>query len=178
MYFVLTSPHVSFPAMPTLEDIVGWFFLILFFGVIGLAAWCYANPTNPVSRGLERFWNTPAIKQFRMFIWRAFWVCFLGYLVIVFVSWYFEESGWYPREREVQVYFKAHQWIDGEIQTCYSNMFTTDKGPDAELKQIACTFNGDESHVLKVTFWGPIKADKNRTWKCQRSSTSMICKLQ
>ena len=146
MYFVLTSPHVTFPAMPTLEDIVGWFFLILFVTVIGLAAWCYANPTNPVSHGLERFWNTPAIKQFRVFIWKAFWVCSLGYLVIAFVSWYFEESGWCPRQREVPVFFKAHQWIEGEIQTCYSGLSVTEKTPDAELTAISCGFEENESH--------------------------------
>jgi hypothetical protein len=76
------------------------------------------------------------------------------------------------------VFFNAHQWIDGEIQTCYSNIYTTEKMPDAELKQIACSFSGDESHVLKVKFWGPIKADRNRVWKCERSSTTMTCRLQ
>jgi hypothetical protein len=164
--------------MPSAEDVIGWILTLLIMGVLGLAVWHGLKPKNPASRGLEAVWNYPAIKQFRMLIWKAFWVCFLGYLVIVFISWYFEESGWYPREREVQVYFKAREWLDGEIQTCYSNAYTTDKGPGAELKQIVCTFNVDESHVLRVKFWGPIKADKNRVWKCERSSTTMICRLQ
>lgn len=159
------------------EDVIGWILTLLILGVLGLAVWHGLNPKNPVSRGLERFWNYPAIKQFRMLIWKAFWICFLGYLAIAFMSWYFEESGWYPREREVQVYFKAHQWIDGEIQTCYSSVSATVKNPDAELTALACS-SDTESHVLKVTFWGPIRADKNKIWKCERSSTTMTCKLQ
>jgi hypothetical protein len=163
--------------MPTVEDVIEWTFGLLIISVLGFALWHGLNPKNPLSRGLEAFWNTPAIKQFRLFVWKAFWICFLGFLAIATISWYFNESGWYPREREVQVYFKAHQWIDGEIQTCYSNMYATEKTPDAELAQIVCSF-GEESHVLRVKFWGPIKADKNRVWKCERSSTAMTCKLQ
>jgi hypothetical protein len=76
------------------------------------------------------------------------------------------------------MYFNARGLIDGEIQTCYSRVSVTDKDPDAELQEMVCAFDKDESHVLKVTFWGPIQADKNKVWKCERSSTGMVCKLQ
>jgi hypothetical protein len=163
--------------MPSTEDLVGWFFAILIFAVIGLAVWHQVNPKNPISRGLEAFWNTPDVKSVRLFLWKAFWVCFLGFLAISFISWFYEESGWYPRQREVQVFFKAHEWIEGEIQTCYSAAEVTAKKPDAEVTALACSTE-TESHVLKVTFWGPIKADKGKVWKCERSSTTMTCRLQ
>lgn len=163
--------------MPTTEDIVGCLFVALIFAVIGLFAWHQVNPKNPVSRGLQAFWNEPDVKSVRVFIWKAFWVCFLGYLAISFISWFYEESGWCPKQREVEVFFKAHQWIDGEIQTCYSSVSATVKNTDAELTALACS-SDTESHVLKVTFWGPIRADKNKIWKCERSSTTMTCKLQ
>lgn len=162
----------------TMEDFISGFFLILIACVIGLVVWHAVNPKNTISRGLEAFWNSPAIKSFRMLIWGAFWLLFLGFLAIATIRWYFTESGWYPREREVEVFFKAHQWIDGEIQTCYSNTHTTEKTPDAELREIVCSFEGNESHVLRVKFWGPVRADKNKVWRCERFPTTMICRLQ
>jgi hypothetical protein len=78
--------QVQSSLMPSAEDVIGWILTLLIIGVLGLAVWHGLNPKNPLSRGLEAFWNTPAIKRFRMFIWKAFWVCFLGFLGISFIS--------------------------------------------------------------------------------------------
>ena len=94
------------------------------------------------------------------------------------IDWYFEKSNWYPREREIEVFFKAYQWIEGEIQTCYSPHEVDRKDPDAEIKVIYCSSEQRESHVLRVKFWGPIKDDKDKVWKCERSPTAMTCRLQ
>ena len=161
-----------------LENFVSGFFLLLILSMFELYAWHRVAPKNPISRGLEGFWNTPAIKEFRLFIWKAFWVCFLGYLAFGLISWYFADSGWYPRQREVQVFFKAHNWIDGEIQTCYSAVTAAPKTPDGELQAIFCSSEESESHVLKVKFWGPITGEKNKVWKCERFQSSMTCRLQ
>jgi hypothetical protein len=163
--------------MPTAEDVELWISFLLLVSVLGLAVWHFVNPKNPVSRGLVVFWNTPAIKKFSMFIWKAFGVCFFGYLAIVTISWYFE-SGFYPRQREVAVYFKAQQWIEGEIHTCYSEANEPYAKLGAELGVIDCSLGDSEFHVLKVTFWGSIKPDRKKIWKCERSSATMTCKLQ
>ncbi len=163
--------------MPT-EDILAGIFLLLMVCVLGFAVNHYFNPKNRMSRGVEAFWNTPAIKEFRIFIWKAFWALFLFYVVATSLEYYFNESGWYPREREIEVFFKAHQWIEGEIQTCYYDQSTTPKTPDAEVTAISCSNEQNESHLLNVKFWGPIKADKNKVWKCERSQATMTCRLQ
>src|SRR5712692_9924085 len=159
-----------------MRSLILWIILLLVFSVFALMVYHGYNPKNRLSRGLESFWNTHDIKQFRMVIRKAFWICIFGFLAIITIPWYFNESGYYPREREVAVFFKAHQWIEGEIQTCYSE--ATEKTPDAELTAISCSLEGNEFHVLKVTFWGPIKADKKKIWKCERSRNSMSCRLQ
>jgi hypothetical protein len=162
--------------MPTEEDVITWICLLLVIGVIGFAFVHYFNPKNRLSRGLEAFWNTPTIKDFRLLIWKAFWVLLLGWIALSGIQYYFNESGWYAREREIEVFFKAHQWTEGEIQTCYSDQSKT--SPDGELTFISCRLELNESHVFRVKFWGPIKADKNKVWKCERHQTSMTCRLQ
>jgi len=164
--------------MPAEEDVIIGIFLLLIVCVLGFAIVHVNYPKNKLSRGLEAFWNTPAIKEFRMFIWKAFWVLLLGGIAITCIDYYFNESSWYPREREVEVFFKAHQWIDGEIQTCFSVQSTTPKTPDAELTTISCSSEKNESHVLRVKFWGQIKADKTKMWRCERSQSAMTCSLQ
>lgn len=164
--------------MLTADEVLGWIILLFIASAFVLFIIYRLNPKNRVSRGLEAFWNTPSIKQFRMFVLKAFWVLFLGWLTLTGIRYYFDESRWYPREREVEVFFKAHQWIDGEIQTCHSVKSTTPKTPDAEVTMISCSSEQSESHVLRVKFWGPIKADKNKVWKCERSQSAMTCSLQ
>ena len=53
-----------------LENLISGFFLLLIVVMFGVYAWHRVNPKNAISRGLEGFWNTPAIKRFRLFIWR------------------------------------------------------------------------------------------------------------
>src|SRR5216683_7100259 len=106
--------------MPTMEDIIGWFLLLLLAGVIGLGVAHVVNPKNKLSRGIEAFWESNSIKNFRRSVRILFWFCVVSWLVVASIDYYFNDSGWYPREREVEVFFKANKWIDGEIQTCYS----------------------------------------------------------
>jgi len=164
--------------MPATEDILQGFLVLLIIGAVGLGLVHGFYPENRVSRGLKAFWNTPSIKKFRMFIWAAFWFCFLGMLAIGGIEYYFTDSGWYPQQREVEVFFKAHEWIDGEIQTCYSGQFATEENPAVEVKVISCSFEQNESHMLRVKFGGPIRADKNKVWRCERSQATMTCRLQ
>jgi hypothetical protein len=93
-------------------------------------------------------------------------------------DWYFNESDWHPREREIPVFFKANKWVEGEIQTCYSGKTTTPQEPDAEVKVISCSFEENEPHVIRVKFLGPIKADSDKEWKCERLQTTIGCRLQ
>jgi hypothetical protein len=141
------------------------------------------NPNNRLSRRIEAFSNTPRIKAVRSsiagffnFCVKAFWTLTALWIGYACVDWYFTDSKWWPREREIEVYFKANQWVEGEIKTCLSNKTITSHDP--EIKTISCSTELNEFHVLKVTFWGPIKADSNKMWKCQRSQSSMTCTLQ
>src|SRR6266478_1377098 len=101
---------------------------------------------------------------------------FFGGIAYLAIAYYFTESGWYPRTREVNVYCKAHDWVNGELQTCYS-FKSTDKTADGELTALSCSAN-DESHLLNVKFWGPITADGEIIWKCERLTFSITCKLK
>lgn len=164
--------------MPTLDELKEWTVFFFMLCAFSLLLYLRYNPKSRLRKGVEAFWNTPAIKTFREFIWKAFLVLSLGWIAIISIQYYFTDSGWYPREKEVEVFFKAQQWIDGEIQTCYSAQSTTPKTPDAEITAISCSFEQTESHVLRVKFWGPIGADRGKVWKCERSQSAMTCKLQ
>ena len=65
-------------------------FLLLMVCVLGFAVNHYFNPKNRLSRGLEAFWNTPSIKEFRMFVWKAFWVLLLGGIALTSIDYYCE----------------------------------------------------------------------------------------
>ncbi len=164
--------------MSTVDEILKWIVLLFILSVFALMAYHGYNPKNRITSGIAAFWNAPGVTKTRREIWRGFW--FILFLVVggYSVEYYFNESDWYPREREIEVFFKAHQWIDGEIQTCSSLQSTTPKTPDAEVTMISCSSEQNESHVLRVKFWGPIKADKNKAWKCERSQSAMTCSLQ
>lgn len=175
--------------MPTVAEVAGVILVVLLslFVMALLVFKVYEgyNPNNALSRRIEAFSNTPRIKAIRSsteglfnFCVKAFWtliVLWVGYACVV---WYFDESNWYPREREIPVFFKANQWIEGEIKTCASLKTTTSKDPDAEIKGLLCTTEPDEFHVLKIKFWGPIKADREKRWNCERSLPTMTCTLQ
>jgi hypothetical protein len=175
--------------VPTVEEVGGVILVVLLilFVVALLVFKVYEgyNPNNTLSRRIELFSNTPRIKAVRdslkelfNFCVKAFWTLLVLWIVYACGDWYFNESEWYPREREIPVFFKANQWIEGEIKTCASPKTTTPKDPDAELKNIFCTTEPEESHVLKIKFWGPIKADREKRWNCERSLPTMTCSLQ
>jgi hypothetical protein len=163
--------------MPTVDEVLGWFVLLFIASAVALAVYHGINPKNRISRGIEGFWNAPGIARTRREIWRGFWFIVLLWLGGISIEYYFNESGWYPRQREIEVFFKAYQWIDGEIKTCYSDQSRTSK-TDGELTFISCGFELNESHLFRVKFWGPIKANKNKVWKCERSQSAMTCSLQ
>ena len=175
--------------MPTVEEVAGAILVVLLilFVVALLVFKVYEgyNPNNRLSRRIEVYSNTPRIKAVLdslkglfNFCVKVFWTLLVLWIGYVFVVWYFDESDWYPREREISVFFKANQWIESEIKTCSSPKATTQKDPDAEIKNIFCTTEPDDFHILKVKFWGPIKADRDKMWKCERSLPTMTCSLQ
>jgi hypothetical protein len=116
------------------------------------------------------FWNAPEIKRLRKFIGRAF----LLWLAALCIDYYVHDSGWYPQQREVAVFFHPSDWVEGEIRTCYSILF------NGEFFGIDCSpeTQEPENHVLPVRFWGSLKADTNKVWKCERFQTTMTCKSQ
>jgi hypothetical protein len=175
--------------MPTVADVAGGVLIVLtvllVIAFLGFKMYEGYNPNNRISRRIEVFSNTPrikaarnSIKGFFNFCWKAFWTLTALWIGYVFVVWYFDESHWYPREREIPVFFNASQWVEGEIKTCNSGKATTPQDPDAEIKNIFCSLEPNEFHVLKVKFWGPIKADRDKAWKCERSQPIMTCSLQ
>jgi len=126
------------------------------------------------------FWNAPEIKRLRKFIGRAF----LLWLAALCIDYYVHDSGWYPQQREVAVFFDPSDWIGGEIRTCYSILFNGEffsidcSLETQETKRDGIFGHSPENHVLPVRFWGSLKADINKLWKCERSQTTMTCKLQ
>ena len=89
-------------------------------------------------------------------------------------DWYVNESGWLPRNREVEVFAHVSNWVTGELKICNS-VTTNDK---EELKYLTCGNESNESHILTVKFWGSIATDRDKIWKCQRLDSSLTCKLQ
>ena len=101
------------------------------------------------------FWNAPEIKRLRKFIGRAF----LLWLAALCINYYVHDSGWYPQQREVAVFFHPSDWIEGEIRTCYSilfngELFGIDCSPETqETKRDGIFRDSPENHVLPVRFW-------------------------
>ena len=121
------------------------------------------------------FWNAPAIKRLRTFIGRVF-LLWLAALCIEYVH----DSGWYPQRRAVTVFFHPSDWKEGEVRTCYSILFNgeffgIDCSPETQESERDGRYS-PENHVLPVRFWGSLKADTNKVWKCDRSQMTMTCK--
>src|SRR5260370_25390960 len=102
----------------------------------------------------------------------AFVLLVVGGIVYAFV----EESSWILRTREVSVYVKPENWMTGEIKSCAS----AQSKEKEEIGVLLCDQNQMlfEPHVLQVRFWGPIKPDRNKEWKCTREAASLTCRLQ
>jgi hypothetical protein len=138
---------------------------------------CIEALTKPRSKP---FWNAPVIKRLRKFIGRGF----LLWLAALSIDYYVQDSDWYPQQREAAVFFHPSDWIEGEIRTCYSILFNgeffgIDCSPETqETKRDGIFRYSPENHVLLVRFWGSLKADANKLWKCERFQTTMTCKLQ
>jgi hypothetical protein len=77
-------------------DISTWVILLFIVSAFVFAVYLGAAPNSRLSRGLDAFWETPAIKQFGKFLRRTFWVFTYrharhrGYSGLL-------QSGWYPR---------------------------------------------------------------------------------
>ena len=111
-------------------------------------------------------------KAIHTFFSVAFVLLVVGGIVYAFV----EESSWIPRTREVSVYVKPENWMTGEIKSCAS----AQSKEKEEIGVLLCDQNQMlfEPHVLQVRFWGPIKPDRNKEWKCTREAASLTCRLQ
>ena len=172
----------SFSGMPPTCDVCGW--VCSTTTAFSPASDLPKSQTESKSTASPMpFWNIPEINRLRKFVGGAF----LLWLAALCADYYVHSSGWYPRQREVAVFFNPHEWIDGEIKTCYP----LKESQEAELFGIDCSDDrirnaqGDryfhyspESHVLKVKFWGSLKADTSKPWKCEWSQMTMTCRLQ
>jgi hypothetical protein len=82
------------------------------------------------------------------------------------------------------VVFHPSDWIEGEIRTCYSILFNGEffgidcSSETQETKRDGIFRYSPENHVLLVRFWGSLKPDANKLWKCERFQTTMTCQLQ
>ena len=121
------------------------------------------------------FWNAPGIKRLCKFIGRAF----LLWLAALCIDYHVHDSGWYPQQREVAVFFHSSDWIAGEIRTCYSILFNgeffgLDCSPETQdTERAGISGYSTENHVLPVRFWGSLKTGTNKLWKCERFQTKM-----
>lgn len=79
-------------------------------------------------------------------------------------DYYFNDSGWYPRTREIPVYAKASDWVMGELKMCFSS----ESAGNSELTALVCDAGSMENHTLNVTFWGPLTTERPKLWECER----------
>ena len=150
---------------------IDWEVVLIFAVPASLIAWLvtgYLVTNNKL--------QPPFLKPAQIFyysICACYGLAILGGIGYAAVHYYTNESGWVPRNREIEVYVHASNWVVGELKICRS-LPTEDK---AELTVLFCSDDA-ESHTLKVKFWGPITADRNKMWKCEREFASLTCKLQ
>jgi hypothetical protein len=122
----------------------------------------------------------PAKKLYRVLSICVF-VALGGLMAMATIMTIITESGWIPRNREVNVYLGKQPWMTGEIKTCDSIRPNDRELREQELRLLACADDDrrlDEHHTLQVKFWGPITADRNKEWKCTREPSSLTCRLQ
>jgi hypothetical protein len=74
-------------------DILTWVILLFIVSAFVFAVYLGAAPNSRLSRGLDAFWETPAIKQFGKFLRRTFWVLLIGMLAIGAIQDYFSRAG-------------------------------------------------------------------------------------
>src|SRR5260370_7549162 len=140
---------------------------LLFGGIIGFLVLRYLVSNNLLKPPLLK----PA-KAIDTFLSVSVTLLIVGGIVYLFV----EESGWIPRTKAVSVYVKPENWITGEIKSCAS----LESKEKEEIGVLLCDQNEMlfQPHVLQVRFWGPIKPDRNKEWKCTREAASLTCRLQ
>ena len=163
---------------PTMDEIIGygflWLLLGLFLFLLFLAIYKGIKPDNKVQRRIDAFFERKSVKALVQTISVGFWLIvglsFGGSLVV----YYFTESAWFPRTREVPVYANVFTWVTGELKTCYSEL-TPSKD---ELAYLVCDAEAKDYHLLKVRFWGTITTEREKSWKCEREEASLTCKLQ
>ncbi len=140
---------------------------LVFGGLIGFMVLGYLVSNNKL--------KPPLLKPAKA-LYTLFSVTFVLLIVVGIIYAFVEESSWIPRSREVSVYVKPENWMTGEIKSCAS-LQSREK---EEIGVLLCDQNQMlfEPHVLQVRFWGPIKPDRNKEWKCTREPASLTCRLQ
>jgi hypothetical protein len=156
---------------------ITWILIIIIIGALALKIHNRFRPKPKIQRGVEAFFNAEPIERL-VGAFRKFLVyCFYLVLIAACLYGWVYESGWYPRTREVGVFFVPSKWVVGELKTCYSHP----SEQRAELTALFCenyTTSPDEYHLLNVTFWGTITTERDKIWKCERGQSSLTCKLQ
>jgi hypothetical protein len=94
-----------------------------------------------------------------------------------------DKSGWLPRNREVKMYTNTVGWINGESKMCFSypkdNKSHDSEDDKSDISELLCNDSSlQNSHMLKVRFWGSVRSDRFKLWKCERADDSITCKLQ
>jgi hypothetical protein len=150
-----------------LNDYPVLFFCLFVGGLLGFLVLGYLVTNNKLK---------PPLLQPAKVIYTLFRVAFFLLVFGVFLYAFVENSGWLPRMREVSVYVKPENWMTGEIKSCAS---LASRESD-EIAVLLCDQSEMvfEPHVLEVRFWGSIKPDRDKEWKCSRGPASLTCKLQ
>jgi hypothetical protein len=128
-----------------------------------------ARMTLPIAKSGSK----SAVSEFFSRVGKALPVVLCLFVAGGLVAYYGNKSGLLPRTRKVVVHFEASKWVAGELKTCYSFPPREKREPTS----LFCDTHTDESHVLKVTFWGTITTGLE-VWKCKRGQASVTCKLQ
>jgi hypothetical protein len=146
-------------------------FCLILAGLLGFLVLGYLVSNNKLKPPLLK----PAKAIYTLFS-VTFVLLIVTGIVYALIDEFVEKSGWIPRTREVSVYVKAENWMTGEIKSCASLASKERK----EIGVLLCDQDQMllEPHSLEVKFWGPIKTDRKREWKCTRETASLTCRLQ
>jgi len=148
------------------------------FSVMPLACetcgWAYANrTTNTPAPTIPPISTRARVRRTAQDILRGVGIAVLSFAgIAALLGITYTLIDYVPQTREIPVYFKAYQWIPGAFEDCYSTVEQKD-----EVSMLVCG-DSNEEHEMNVEFYGDLKPDRNKTWKCQRGQTSITCKLQ
>jgi hypothetical protein len=160
------------------DNIIGGLFGLLMLCFIGFIFYLILNPKNRFAAAFDSWKKRRIVHAIGTALRAIFFLVVIAMILIGGLNYYFTESGWLPRTREIVVYAEAAKWVPGELRECFSN----EGSAKDELLALECPMefekNADETHTLTVKFWGPITTERPKLWKCEREEKSLTCRLQ